>query len=133
MRKNDLIEELRRMAVETGTLNCLGCGHEHRCSTKGCAVLREAADRIESMTRWISVEDKLPEDEGLVLVAANGRYGNITFVDAVQTACYCAGEGWILEAYPEFEAVQVSYWMPLPDPTNLHVSLKDADKEKGHE
>jgi len=33
--------------AETGGLMCLGCGYEHNCPTKGCAILREAADAIE--------------------------------------------------------------------------------------
>jgi hypothetical protein len=24
-------------------------------------------------------------------------------------------EGWLLEAYPEWENPQVTYWMPLPE------------------
>lgn len=47
----DLINALRRMAPETGGLPCLGCGHEHGCSVHGCAVLKEAADRLEKRYR----------------------------------------------------------------------------------
>ena len=43
-----LIRALERMAGETGSLNCLGCGHEHSCSTHGCAVLKAAADMIRA-------------------------------------------------------------------------------------
>ena len=46
METDDLTAALRRMSVETGSLVCLGCGHEHSCSVHGCAVLKEAADRI---------------------------------------------------------------------------------------
>ena len=28
---------------------CLGCGHEHNCDIHGCAIIREAAERIESL------------------------------------------------------------------------------------
>ena len=44
----ELIDSLRRLQVETGSLACLGCGHEHSCGIHGCAILREAADRLES-------------------------------------------------------------------------------------
>ena len=48
-------EKLRDMAVNTGTLNCLGCGFEHNCSVHGCAVLKQAAELIsqpnEPLTR----------------------------------------------------------------------------------
>lgn len=44
MKHDELIEALRRLKVETGSLACLGCGHEHNCSTQGCAILREAVE-----------------------------------------------------------------------------------------
>ena len=39
------------MSVETGSLNCLGCGHEHNCGIHGCTVLRAAADRLEAAVK----------------------------------------------------------------------------------
>lgn len=50
MTTNDLLEALERLRVETVSLACLGCGHEHNCSTHGCAILREAADLIRQLT-----------------------------------------------------------------------------------
>ena len=50
MTTNDLLQALARLRVETGSLACLGCGHEHNCSTRGCAILRAAADLIERLT-----------------------------------------------------------------------------------
>ena len=50
MTTNDLLQALVRLRVETGSLACLGCGHEHNCSTRGCAILRAAADLIERLT-----------------------------------------------------------------------------------
>ena len=49
MKTQEIIKALRRMAVNTGTLNCLGCGYEHNCGVHGCRVLREAADRLEQL------------------------------------------------------------------------------------
>lgn len=51
MRDSELIAALRRMKVETGSLACLGCGHEHSCGIHGCAVMRAAADRLEDLTQ----------------------------------------------------------------------------------
>ena len=45
----DLVAMLRHVSVETGSLACLGCGHEHNCGTRGCALIREAADRLDSL------------------------------------------------------------------------------------
>ena len=44
-----ILKELRRLKVETGSLACLGCGHENSCSTKGCAVIRAAIEALEGM------------------------------------------------------------------------------------
>jgi len=46
----ELIAALRGAMVETGSLLCLGCGHEYSCQTHGCAILRQAADRMEQLT-----------------------------------------------------------------------------------
>lgn len=40
--KKTLLDALRKLKVQTGSLACLGCGYEHNCSTQGCAILREA-------------------------------------------------------------------------------------------
>ena len=51
MKDSELIAALRRMKVETGSLVCWGCGHEHSCGIHGCAVMRAAADRLEDLTQ----------------------------------------------------------------------------------
>ena len=55
MSREELLKALRRMAPETGSMNCLGCGHEHRCSTHGCAICREAIELIEQLSAEIDV------------------------------------------------------------------------------
>ena len=50
----DLIGALKRLKVQTGSLSCLGCGHEHNCSVHGCAIIREAIEELEGRTAgWI--------------------------------------------------------------------------------
>lgn len=51
MTDQELIRALRRLMVETGSLACLGCGHEHNCGIHGCAVIRRAAERLAELTR----------------------------------------------------------------------------------
>lgn len=51
MQIENIIKSLRRMAVNTGALNCLGCGFEHNCGIHGCRVLREAADKLNELQR----------------------------------------------------------------------------------
>ena len=41
--RRELARRMREMAVNTGALNCLGCGYEHSCGVHGCAVLKRAA------------------------------------------------------------------------------------------
>ena len=46
MKTKELIEALGQLKVQTGSLACLGCGHEHNCGVHGCAIAREAAVRL---------------------------------------------------------------------------------------
>lgn len=55
MTDKELIDSLRRLKVQIGSLACLGCGREHNCGIHGCAILREAI---------AFVEKKLAEDRG---------------------------------------------------------------------
>ena len=64
MEREELLKALWRVAPETGSLHCLGCGHEHNCSIHGCAVIRAAIEEImqlavenEAMRRKLSPED----------------------------------------------------------------------------
>ena len=54
MRDQELVNALRRLKVETGSLACLGCGHEHNCGVSGCAIIREATDRIANQNTHIA-------------------------------------------------------------------------------
>ena len=53
----EIAEKLRDMAVNTGTLNCLGCGFEHNCSVHGCAVLKQAAELISQPNEPLTQAD----------------------------------------------------------------------------
>lgn len=111
-----LIETLRRLAVQTGAIACLGCG------IHGCALVRAAIERLEELTAspWISVNDMLPEDEQDVLVIVSGRpREHIELINACELATFYVGEGWFFEAYPDWENPQVTYWMPLPEPPTI--------------
>ena len=46
MRRDGLLKALARLSVETGSLACLGCGHEHNCAIHGCAILRAAKEAL---------------------------------------------------------------------------------------
>ena len=53
MTTEELLNALARLRVETNSLACLGCGHEHHCSAHGCRILREAAALIEDQMTTI--------------------------------------------------------------------------------
>ena len=58
--RKELARRMREMAVNTGALNCLGCGYEHSCGVHGCAVLKRAADLLSpevDTTRPIPLEE----------------------------------------------------------------------------
>lgn len=44
-----LIQRLKVMKHQSGSLDCLGCGWERSCSLHGCAVLNEAVATLEAM------------------------------------------------------------------------------------
>ena len=47
METNAIIKGLRRIMIDEH--RCFGCGHEHSCGTRGCAIMRNAADRLSEM------------------------------------------------------------------------------------
>lgn len=64
--------------------------------------------------RWIPAGERLPEPDKQVLAIVSGRWENITFDRAYELASWSSDEGWIMEAWPELEDPEVTYWMPLP-------------------
>ena len=41
----DIIKELNR--IKTDKHKCLGCGYEHNCTIKGCAIINQAIDELK--------------------------------------------------------------------------------------
>lgn len=60
---NELIKALQRLKVETGSLACLGCGHENNCGIRGCAIIREAAE-------WLGSFQPAFVDEAIAIMVA---------------------------------------------------------------
>lgn len=54
MKDKGLVNAIRRLKVETRSLACIGCGHGHNCGVSGCAIMREAADRIANQSTHIA-------------------------------------------------------------------------------
>lgn len=129
MTDSDLIQALRRIKAETGSLVCLGCGHEHNCSTHGCAVINEAVKRLEvdqnttlggtyvSIEWFKSVEAKLKGYEKLAqegrLFVAPCKIGDYVFDIADGTpyktrvlSFSCYGDGWAVRTVSSFPDVR---------------------------
>ena len=49
MKSAEIVRNLRSLKIQTGGIQCLGCGYEHDCSIHGCHIMREAADLIEAI------------------------------------------------------------------------------------
>ncbi len=63
MSNEELLKALGRLKVETGSLACLGCGHEHNCSTHGCAILRAAEEALRAPWTLADVIRNMTDDE----------------------------------------------------------------------
>lgn len=140
------MQALKRLRVETGSLACFGCGHEHNCSTQGCAILRNAVghmevalanyDHLSALTKqqaediqalehatltqpneWVSVENALPTEHEPVLCIVSGKpKANITLEEAYQLGSWNKADGWIIDEYLDWEDADVSWWRKLPEP-----------------
>ena len=93
----------------------MGCGYEHDCSTRGCAILRAAIDTLSEF-EWVDPKVELPPEDIVVLVVVDGKpVPNLTLEDAYELASYSKDEGWIMDAYPEWENPVVKKWMYIPE------------------
>ena len=121
MDTKELIEALNRLKVETGSLACMGCGHEHSCSIHGCAIIREAVKKLEIIDhcfmavddmkrlsteqKWISVDERLPE-----------KFHTVLCVDSYK------GDRNVMLGYMDSDAWnggvigEITHWMPMPKP-----------------
>ena len=119
----DLVAMLRHVSVETGSLACLGCGHEHNCGTRGCALIREAADRLDASraptltppNEWVSVEERLPTDEHPVLVFVGYADTMTGFITTSSYFCFDENPHWQWDGLVQDEQ-RTLFWMPLPAP-----------------
>mgnify|MGYP004522524473 CR=1 FL=1 len=48
MKRDEIVAALRWLRPESGDFACDGCGRENSCGVRGCRIVREAADMLES-------------------------------------------------------------------------------------
>ena len=76
----ELIKSLHRLKVETGSIACLGCGHEHNCGIHGCAIIREAAERLDDFNAVFN-EEPVVRLAGRCLKVEPGRLRELAEAD----------------------------------------------------
>ena len=76
----------------------------------------EEIERLKEQHRWIPVEERLPEEDTIVLLTVSGLYSCITFSDAIELGNLCSDGEWFIEGYPDWDDPDVTAWMPLPEP-----------------
>ena len=117
-------EEIKKGLEHCSEDGCKGCNYKEDCDmADGFSVLAFDAlaciQQLEAQVqKWISVEERLPEEikrddaevssSDLVIVAVCDDMDNIFVADDI----VCAGE-WVNYPAPLFE---VTHWMPLPEP-----------------
>lgn len=72
MTRDYLLKALRAMAAQTGCLPCDGCGREHSCGMRGCAILRGVIRALRLSTSWHKVQfgGRAPKMERVALIEA---------------------------------------------------------------
>ena len=68
MTHEEIVNWLRSKKVETGSLLCLGCGHENNCGIHGCAVMRAAADAMENLQTENAALHQIAEKQAVMNV-----------------------------------------------------------------
>ena len=85
---------------------CLGCGHEHNCGMYGCAVIREAIDRI-SIAEWIPDTLELPPDDREIFVLTRSKNGSRN----VDKGYWSIDQ----QRFVHRGTAEVTHWMPIPE------------------
>lgn len=121
-------EEIKRGLECCTTGRCSECPYDRICKEFegfggerfGEPVMTDALALIQQLEaqvpKWISVDEKQPEDGDVVFVIANSKpRKNITLHNAVLIASYWKDEGWIADGFEGWDGLQVTQWMPLPE------------------
>lgn len=68
----DIIKELNRIKIDKH--KCLGCGYEHNCSLKGCAIINQAITALkkaEIACEIIEILSQLAENNTILMKEYN--------------------------------------------------------------
>lgn len=82
-------------------------------------------DDFPQKRRWISVKDRLPENEQEVIVISHGWGGRLVYAGTYKkiesetswlTGITSKASDWSLWGWSYLREPQVTHWMPLPEP-----------------
>lgn len=104
--------EAVRVILEAATLNSI----TKQDLLRIIGWLWEQLSNQSNNQEWVDAKCTLPPLDEMVLVIANGNPSSNVTLDKAYELAEWTGEGWILEAWPEWEKSNVSYWRPLPNP-----------------
>ena len=85
---------------------------------------------LREQMEWISVKDRLPDDEQEVLVIAHGWDGRLVYVGSHKrveaqkswlTGITNKSSEWSLWGWSYLKEPMVTHWMPLPEPPKENV------------
>ena len=80
MSLKELITALHRLKVENGSIACLGCGYEHNCGILGCAIIREATEKLDDFNAVFN-EDTIVRLAGRCLKGGPARLRELAEAD----------------------------------------------------
>lgn len=83
-----------------------------------CDTCVHAGSDTPSSQHWISVEERLPEEDVRVLVYAKGKKGNaVTEITYYSSHLYGFNiTGWQSPSNYFYQEHTITHWMPLPEP-----------------
>ena len=74
-------------------------------------------DAVDAMSRWISVEEGLPEFDIDVLVCATGDFGSVITITSYSDHLHGFNiKGWVSPWQYFHKNYTITHWMPLPQP-----------------
>lgn len=77
---NELITALQRLEAESKIIVCLGCVHEHNCGIHGCAIIREAVEKLDDFNVGFN-EATIVRLAGQCLKVESGRLRELAEAD----------------------------------------------------
>ena len=115
MKKPEEIKKGLACCAKASLEECDHCPYGNDCDIfEACNLYRDALAYINQLEarvpKWISVKDRLPEDDDDVLIFSNER---VIFV-----GCYKNGQ-WISYSLYAIYGNVVTHWMPLPSTEGL--------------